>query len=121
MLCASYEAAHSIKFGSADPLLGDARTAPLPDGGSIGVSGPLRDTEEPVVRPYWLVDDIDAALAAPSKQGALVAHPPLEIPGKGYVRDLHPGRCVSRVVAMMISGLTNRSSRPPSVAAEPHC
>ena len=55
----------------------------LPDGGSIGVRGPLRDTEEPVVRPYWLVDDIEAALDAASKQGALVAHPPLEIPGKG--------------------------------------
>ena len=37
-VCAAYEAAHGIKFGSADPLLGGARTAPLPDGGSIGVS-----------------------------------------------------------------------------------
>src|SRR5688572_19629889 len=31
-VCAAYEAAHGIKFGSADPLLGGARTAPLPDG-----------------------------------------------------------------------------------------
>jgi predicted enzyme related to lactoylglutathione lyase len=60
-----------------------ARTASLPGGGSIGVRGPLRDTEEPVVRPYWLVDDIEAALDAATKQGAFVAHPPLEIPGKG--------------------------------------
>ena len=82
-VCAAYEAAHGITFGSADPLLGGARTAPLPDGGSIGVRGPLRDTEKPVVRPYWLVDDIAAALHAATKQGALVAHPPLEIPGKG--------------------------------------
>jgi uncharacterized protein len=82
-VCAVYEAAHGIKFGSADPLLGGARTAALPDGGSIGVRRPLRDTEEPVVRPYWLVDDIEVALAAASKQGALVAHLPLEIPGKG--------------------------------------
>jgi predicted enzyme related to lactoylglutathione lyase len=82
-VCAAYEAAHGIKFGSADLLLGGARTAPLPDGGSIGVRAPLRDTEKPVVRPYWLVDDIQAALDAATKQGALVAHPPLEIPGKG--------------------------------------
>jgi len=82
-VCAAYEAAHGIKFGSANPLLGGARTAPLPDGGSIGVRGPLRDTEKPVVRPYWLVDDIEAALDAASEQGALIAHPPLEIPGKG--------------------------------------
>ena len=82
-VCAAYAAAHGVTFGSVDPLLGGARTATLPNGGSIGVRGPLRDTEEPVVRPYWLVDDIEAALAAATKQGAFVAHAPLEIPGKG--------------------------------------
>jgi len=82
-VCAAYEAAHGIKFGSPDPVLGVARTARLPDGGSIGVRAPLRDTEQPVVRPYWLVDDIEAALVAASNQGAVVAHPPLELPGKG--------------------------------------
>ena len=79
----AYEAALDIRFGPADPLLGGARTARLPDGGSIGVRGPLRETEAPVVRPYWLVDDIGAAVAAAAAQGALIAHPPLEIPGKG--------------------------------------
>ncbi len=82
-VCAAYEAAQGIKFGSADPMLGGARTAALPDGSSVGVRGPLRDTERPVVRPYWLVDDIEAALEAATKQGAFVAHPPMEIPGKG--------------------------------------
>jgi predicted enzyme related to lactoylglutathione lyase len=82
-VCAGYEAAHGIEFGSADPLLGGARTAPLPDGGSVGVRGRLRDTEEPLVRTYWLVDDIEAALDAACKHGAVVAHPPLEIPGRG--------------------------------------
>ncbi|WP_020652107.1 hypothetical protein [Massilia niastensis] len=82
-VCAAYEAAHGVSFGAADPLLGGARTAPLPGGGSVGVRGPLRDTEQPVVRPYWLVDDIHAALAAAAAKGAFVAHPPLEIPGKG--------------------------------------
>jgi uncharacterized protein len=82
-VCAAYEAAHGVKFGSADPLLGGARTAPLPDGGSVGVRAPLRDTEEPIVRPYWLVDDIEAALVAVTKQGAFIAHSALEIPEKG--------------------------------------
>jgi predicted enzyme related to lactoylglutathione lyase len=95
-VCTAIEVAHGIKFGTADPLLGGARTAPLPDGGSIGVRGPLRDTEEPVVRPYWLVDNIEAALEAASKQGALVAHPPLKIQGKGtfaiyILGDVHHG------------------------------
>jgi predicted enzyme related to lactoylglutathione lyase len=91
-VCAAYEIAHGIKFGSADPLLGGARTAPLPDGGSIGVRGPLRNTEEPLIPPYWLVDDIEAALDTQSKQGASVAHPPLKIPGKGtFAIYIHGG------------------------------
>jgi hypothetical protein len=43
----------------------------------------LRATEEPVVRPYWLVDDIEAAVAAAAEAGGEIAHPPLEIPGHG--------------------------------------
>jgi predicted enzyme related to lactoylglutathione lyase len=82
-VCAAYEASLGVTFGAAEPLLGGARTAPLPDGGSVGVRPPLRDTEEPIVRPYWLVDDIHAAVEAAAAQGAFVAHPPLEIPGKG--------------------------------------
>jgi hypothetical protein len=36
-----------------------------------------------VVRPYWLVDDIDAAVAAVVQAGGQIAHPPMEIPGHG--------------------------------------
>jgi predicted enzyme related to lactoylglutathione lyase len=82
-VCSAYETVHSIKFGSADPLLGGARTALMPDGSRIGVRGPLRDTEQPIVRPYWLVDDIAAALDAAAREGALIAHPLMQIPGKG--------------------------------------
>lgn len=82
-VCAGYEAALGVKLGEPDPGLGNARTAPMPGGGLIGVRAPLRETEEPVVRPYWLVDDIEAAVAAAEKAGAQIAHPPLEIPGHG--------------------------------------
>jgi predicted enzyme related to lactoylglutathione lyase len=82
-VCAAYEAAHGIKFDPPDPLLGGARTAPLPGRGSIGVRAPLRDTEAPIIRPYWLVDDIKAAVDAVARKGAFIAHPPLEIAGKG--------------------------------------
>ena len=48
-----------------------------------GGTGALRETEEPIVRPYWLVDDIEAAVAAAVKAGGVIAHPPLKIPGHG--------------------------------------
>ncbi len=82
-VCAAYEAAQGVKFGPPDPVLGGARTVTRQDGTIVGVRGPLRDTEEPIVRPYWLVDDIDAAVSAAAEQGALIAHEPLELPGKG--------------------------------------
>jgi predicted enzyme related to lactoylglutathione lyase len=82
-VCAAYEAACGVRFGPADPSLGNARTAEMAGGGRIGVRAPLRDTETPVVRPYWLVEDIEAALEAASAAGALVALSPMEIPGMG--------------------------------------
>jgi predicted enzyme related to lactoylglutathione lyase len=82
-VCAAYAAANGVQFGKPDAGLGNARTAALAGGGLVGVRAPLRDNEEPVVRPYWLVDDIAAAVAAVAKAGGEIAHPPLEIPGHG--------------------------------------
>lgn len=82
-VCAAYASAHKVQFGEPDARLGNARIATLADGGLVGVRAPLRETEEPVVRPYWLVDDIDAAVAAAVEAGGTVAHPPMEIPGHG--------------------------------------
>lgn len=80
---ATNEATHGITFVGGDPGLGGVRTAALPGGSLLGVRPPLRESEEPVVRPYWLVDDIETSLAAAVKAGSVVAHPPLEIPGHG--------------------------------------
>ena len=82
-VCAAYSLANGVRFGEPDPGLGYARTATLVGGGLVGVREPLRKTEEPVVRPYWLVQDIDAALAAAVEAGGKIAHPPMEIPGHG--------------------------------------
>jgi predicted enzyme related to lactoylglutathione lyase len=79
----AYAAAHKVQFSEPEGGLGNARTAALPGGGLVGVRAPLRETEEPVVRPYWLVDDIEAAVAAVEAAGGQIAHPPLEIPGHG--------------------------------------
>lgn len=82
-VCAAYASAHEVQFGEPDARLGNARTAAFAGGGLVGVRAPMRETEGPVVRPYWLVDDIVAAVAAVVRAGGEVALPPMEIPGHG--------------------------------------
>ena len=78
-VCASYGG----DFGPPVPALGGARTRPLAEGGRVGVRAPMHPSEAPVVRPYVLVDDIEAAVARAVAAGAEVAHPPLALPGEG--------------------------------------
>ncbi|MEZ5997145.1 MAG: hypothetical protein R3B98_00430 [Hyphomonas sp.] len=81
--CALLAAEHGVSFSDPVPELGMARVATLAGGGRIGVRAPLRDTEEPVVRPYMLVEDIEAASAAAEATGGAIAVPPTDIPGQG--------------------------------------
>lgn len=82
-VCAAYAATNGVQFGDQDAGLGNARTATLASGGLVGVRAPLHETEALVVRPYWLVKDIHAAVATAVQTGGEVAHPPMEIPGHG--------------------------------------
>ncbi len=82
-VCNAYAAVNGVQFGEPNAGLGNARTAALPGGGLLGVRAPMNDAEEPIVRPYWLVDNIEAAVASAVTAGGEVAHPPLEIPGLG--------------------------------------
>ncbi len=82
-VCAAYSAALQVTFGPPVPALGGARTATTADGSLVGVRAPLRDSELPVVRPYWLVADIQAVLAAAEGAGGFVALPPMPIEGYG--------------------------------------
>ena len=81
--CAAYEKLHGVSFSAPEAGLGNARTAKLANGGLLGVRAPMHETEEPVVRPYLLVDDIDAAATAAVEAGGEIAHPTMEIPGHG--------------------------------------
>lgn len=83
-VCAAHAAANGLVFGEPDPALGNARTALLPGGGMMGVRAPMHAEEQPVTRPYFLVDDIEAAVAAAEAAGARIALPPMEIKGKGW-------------------------------------
>lgn len=59
------------------------QTTGLSDGGMVGVRAPMHETEQPVVRPYWLVDDIEAAIVDVADSGAEIAHFALKIPVDG--------------------------------------
>lgn len=82
-VCATYAQLHGVSFSSPEAGLGNARTAALANGGLIGVRAPMHEAEEPVVRPYLLVNDVEAAAKVAEAAGAEIAHPPMEIPGHG--------------------------------------
>jgi predicted enzyme related to lactoylglutathione lyase len=82
-VCATYAGLHGVSFSEPVAGLGNARTALLPGGGLLGIRAPMHETETPVVRPYVLVDDIEAAFKEAQAAGGEVAHPPMEIPGHG--------------------------------------
>jgi len=82
-VCDTYSQLLGLQFGEGDPVLGEARVAKMENGGMIGVRLPLRDTENPIVRHYILVENIEAAVEAAKESGAEVALPPMELPGRG--------------------------------------
>lgn len=84
-VCSAYASALDLRFGEPEAGLGGARTATMEDGGIVGVRNPLRDSEAPVVRPYWLVSDISAALSAIESAGGFIALPAMELPGHGTI------------------------------------
>lgn len=84
-VCSTYAKACGAQFGEPDAMLGNARTASLPGGGMVGVRAPMRADEAPVVRPYWLVDDLEAAVSEAEKAGCEIAIPSMEIPSHGTI------------------------------------
>lgn len=95
-VCAFYSKTLNAVFSDPVPELGNARTASRVEGGLIGVRQPMHDQEEPTIRPYYLVDDIDAAIAQAESHAALIAVPPMEIPGYG--------RCAIVMIGAVQSG-----------------
>ncbi len=83
--CEALGKAHGVTFGEPVLALGNARTASLEHGGRIGVRAPMRETEQPVVRPYTLVADLDAAVTAAREAGGEIAIERMELPGQGII------------------------------------
>lgn len=81
--CDALTKLHGVQFGEPDPSVGNARTAALEGGGRISVREPMAAHETPVVRPYVLVDDIEAAVKVAEAAGGQIAMGATEIPGQG--------------------------------------
>ncbi len=83
-ICSTLSDVHSIEFGAPEPNFGNARLAILGNGGRLGVRAPLSEDEgAPIVRPYLLVENIEAAVAEAEANGAEFAMLATEIPGHG--------------------------------------
>ena len=90
--CATYEKVHGVTFSDPVPELGNARTTQLASGGKIGVRAPMRPDESPIVRPYLLTDNMNAAFEAAKATGADIAIEPMELPGQGtFAIFIHNG------------------------------
>ncbi len=81
--CTVYAQLYGVKFSDIIPELGNARKAALANGGMIGIRAPMHESEQPLIRPYMRVDDIEAALVEVVNIGAEIAHPAMEITGHG--------------------------------------
>src|SRR5688572_30229753 len=71
-----YERVHGLSFGPPDPDLGQARVARRPDGTLVGIREPLSAHEQPIMRTYLAVEDIQEAVEEAEAHGATIAYPP---------------------------------------------
>jgi predicted enzyme related to lactoylglutathione lyase len=71
-----YQRVHGLSFGPPDSDLGQARVATRADGTLVGIRKPLAVQEQPIVRTYIAVDNIQEAVRKAEEHGAIVAYPP---------------------------------------------
>ncbi len=82
--CAAYTKLYDICFSEAIEELGNAFVAALANGGRISIRAPMHESEQPVVRPYMLVDNLDKAVTELVSAGAEIIHPATHIPNQGH-------------------------------------
>jgi hypothetical protein len=76
VLVGLYEHVHGLSFGPPDPDLGEARVATQSDGTVLGIRKPLAAHEQPIIRAYLEVEDIQQTTKNAKESGATIAYPP---------------------------------------------
>jgi predicted enzyme related to lactoylglutathione lyase len=77
-LTSLYLRTHGLSFGPPDPDLGQARVATRADGTLVGIRKPLAAHEQPIMRTYLEVEDIQQAVKTAEESGATIAYPPTQ-------------------------------------------
>ena len=80
-----YAETHGWSFEGPIPELGNAYLATLPDGSQCGIRAPMHDQEDPVVRPYIRVADLEKAVGDAVRMGATIMLDRMELPGRGVI------------------------------------
>ncbi len=78
-----YQHVHGLSFGPPDADLGQARVATQADGALVGIRKPLAAHEQPIVRTYLAVEDIQHAVDKAEECGATTAYPPTRQGNRG--------------------------------------
>ncbi|MGH9153639.1 MAG: VOC family protein [Acidimicrobiales bacterium] len=71
-----YERMYGLSFAPPDPDLGQARVATPADGPLVGIREPLAAHEQPIIRTYLAVEDVQLAVKEAEDAGAEIAYPP---------------------------------------------
>jgi uncharacterized protein len=77
-LAGLYQRMLGLSFGPPDPDLGQARVATRADGSLVGIRKPLAAHEQPIVRTYLAVEDIQQAVKEAEAHGAAVVYGPTQ-------------------------------------------
>ena len=80
-----YRQAYGWPFEDVAPELGNAFVASLPNGSLCGIRAPMHDQEEPTVRTYIRVADLESSVKKAEELGATIILGAMEIPGRGSI------------------------------------
>ncbi len=78
-----YSQSYGWVFSEATPEFGNAFFTTQSNGSLWGIRVPLRESEEPIIRIYLRVSDIEKSVRRAEDLGATIALEPTEIPGRG--------------------------------------
>ena len=83
--CHLYGEAYGWNFEAKGPEWGNSFVATLPNGSLCGIRAPMHEQENPIVRTYLRVTDIETAVQKAGELGAAIALEPMEMPEHGKI------------------------------------